>query len=120
MTRVYNPYNILQKAGAVFLIATLIWLVVSAPFILSTQQAQNDDTSITWPCGDVEDDGCDTSGNDVEEKAPAGSNLSEEFLHEHLHTSAYSTIKSGNYSRENMDVYIAFHGELHAPPPNAA
>lgn len=120
MKRLCNPYNLFQKASAVFLITTLIWLTVSAPFIISTQQAQNDDTSITWPCGDAEEDGCDTSGNDVEEKAPSGSNLSEEFLHEYHPSTGNTLVKSGNYSRENMDAYTAFHGELHAPPPNAA
>lgn len=120
MNRLYNPYNLFQKAGAVILITTLIWLTVSAPFVISTLQSQNDDVSITWPCSDVDEDGCDTSGNDVEEKAPAGSNLSEEFLHEHHAVTGNTHKKSGKYSRENMDAYTAFHGELHAPPPNAA
>lgn len=113
-------YNFFEKTATVFLLAMLIWLTVSTPFIMSMQQIESDDISVTWPCSDVDEDGCDTSGNDVEEKAAVSSNLSEEFLHEHLHTYAYSILKSGKYSQENMDAYTAFHGELHAPPPNAA
>lgn len=112
-----HTYNFLQKAATVFLMVMLIWLTVSTPFIINSQQFQNDDVSATWPCSD--DDGCDTSGNDVEEKAPAGSNLSDEFLHEHYYATGYTLITSSNHRQENMDVYIAFHGELHAPPPNA-
>ena len=121
MQRPYNPYNFFEKAAAVFLIVTLMWLTVSTPFIMSMQQnAGTDDISVSWPCSDADEDNADGSGNNAEEKAASGSNLSEEFLHEHDFANNYFTISTLNHRQENTDVYIAFHGELHAPPPNAA
>lgn len=121
MKKYYNPYNIFQKTGAVFLIVTLIWLTASAPFTINTQQNfADDDISISSPCTDGDEDCSDSSSNNAEENAPSSTNFSEEFLHELHYSTSFFTIKSLCHKVENMDVYIAYHGELHAPPPNAA
>jgi hypothetical protein len=121
MQRQPYTYNLFKKAATVFLIAMLAWLTVSTPFIMSMQQnCSTEDISASWPCSDTDEDCTDCSGNGAEEKAPNGSNLSEEFLHEHHYPYNCIVINARNHRQENMDVYIAFHGELHAPPPNAA
>lgn len=121
MIKQRNSYNLLEKASAVFLMLTLVWLTVSTPFIIGSQQTQGDDTSISWSGDDGNDDGSDTSNsNNVEEKAPSGSNLSEEFLHEWHSSSSVYIIVSRTHKLYNAEEYVAFHGELHAPPPNAA
>lgn len=117
-----KTYNFFQKASAVFLMLTLLWLTVSTPFIIGSQQErdkQEESTSVNLPVNSPEDDSGDSSGNNVEEKAPSTS-LSEEFLHEHQSAHYWFSIISNSYKSENADVYIAFHGELHAPPPNRA
>jgi hypothetical protein len=100
-----KPYTIFQKA-----------------FIMSTQEnfaKQQKTLMAELPVGD--DDGSDNASNNIEEKVPNISNsLSEEFLHDH-HAEDYSDTKiPQNHIVENSGTYIAFHGELHAPPPNLA
>lgn len=119
-----KSYTILQKASSVFLMLMLAWLTVSTPFIIATQQElaeQQKTISLTLPISDSDDDCSDSSGNNIEEKVPgSGNSLSEEYLHElHIGKDFGSKITL-NYSLENAGTYIAFHGELHAPPPNVA
>lgn len=117
-----KTYNFFQKASSVFLMLTLLWLTVSTPFIIGNQQErdkQEKSASVNLPVNDSEEDAGNSSGNNVEEKAPSTS-LSEEFLHEHQAAHYWFSIISNSYKSENADVYIAFHGELHAPPPNRA
>ncbi|WP_462255251.1 hypothetical protein [Ferruginibacter sp.] len=103
---------------------TLLWLTVSTPFIMSTQEnlaKQQKTLMAELPVGDSSDDCSDNANNNIEEKVPNSSNsLSEEFLHDQ-HAEDYSDVKtSQNHILENSTTYIAFHGELHAPPPNVA
>lgn len=121
MKRKQSIYTFFHHSVAVFLIAVLGWLTVSTPYIISTQQkASAAGKVINWCSSDCDDEGSDSSGNNIDEKAPSGPNLSEEFLHEHHSLHSFSAITDYNYAQHNADVYVAFHGELHAPPPNAA
>lgn len=98
---------------------TLLWLTVSTPFIITTQQQEGKTVSANFPVTDSEDDAGDSTSNNVDEKAP-NTNLSEEFLHEHQGAHFWFLIISQLHKSENAGIYIAFHGELHAPPPNQA
>ncbi|MCW3092175.1 MAG: hypothetical protein JWP81_3244 [Ferruginibacter sp.] len=125
MKKSSKSYTIFQKASSIFLMLVLLWLTVSTPFILATQQEmakQQKAISIDLPISGSDEDCPDSSGNNnIEEKAPvSGNSLSEEFLHEHHTTQEFGTKTPRNYKLENSGTYIAFHGELHAPPPNAA
>ena len=116
MKKCRNPYNFFEKMGAIFLIVTLICLTVSTPFIVSVQQNTTaDDISLTWPSGDG--DSTDSSNN---EKAPSGANFAEEYLNENHFSHYLTTAKTRKQILENSGTYIAYYGELHAPPPNAA
>lgn len=103
----------------------LLWLTISTPFILATQQEmakQQKAMSIDLPINGSDEDCPDSSdNNNIEEKVPvSGNSLSEEFLHDHHTNEEFSVKTSRNYGLVNSGTYIAFHGELHAPPPNAA
>ena len=118
-----KSYTFFQKASSIFLMMVLLWLTVSTPFIISTQQQlakQQNSLSAELPMSDSEDETSDSSGNNIEEKVPSTTSLSEEFLHEYHGTQDYISKTAPNYKLENSGTYIAFHGELHAPPPNAA
>ena len=120
MKRGQKTYHLLHKTAAVFLMATLAWLTLSTPYFMGVQQKQSaNQNNISWNCNDCEDDCGDSSSNNVDEKAP-NSNLSEEFLHEQHTHPAYAVIVDYNHGHEKCGIYIAYHGELHAPPPNAA
>ena len=117
-------YSIFQKVSSIFLMITLIWLTVSTPFIMSIQEnltRQNKTLSVPFPVSDTGDESNDSGSNNIEEKVPNSSNsLAEEFLHDH-HAEEYKATKtSQNHILQDSGTYTAFHGELHAPPPNAA
>ncbi len=125
MKKSRKTYTIFQKTSSIFLMMVLLWLTVSTPFIIATQQElakQQKTMCVDLPISDDEDDSSETSGNNnIEEKVPAGGNsLSEEYLHEHHIAEDFGALLARNYKLENSGTYIAFHGELHAPPPNAA
>jgi hypothetical protein len=127
MNKTKPSYSIFQKVAAVLLILTLVWLTGSTPFVMAAQQdlaKQQKAISIDIPVNDdcPDDGGTDTDndGNNIEEKAPGGINIAEEFLHEHAADNYFTAAGSSSYPIENSDTYIAFHGELHAPPPNLA
>lgn len=124
MKKSKKSYTIIQKASSIFLMLVLLWLTVSTPFIIATQQElakQQKSMSIDLPVSDNEDDSTDSSGNNnIEEKVPVSNSLSEEYLHEHHNEQEFGAKLARNYKLENASTYIAFHGELHAPPPNVA
>ena len=119
-----KSYTILQKASSIFLMLVLFWLTVSTPFIIASQQElgkERKTMAVDIPQGDNDDDRTESSGNNTEEKVPVGGNsLSEEYLHEHHLARDFGSKTTLNYGLENAVPYIAFHGELHAPPPNVA
>ena len=119
-----KPYNPLQMASAIFMILALLWLTISAPFILSSQQklAKQEKTSSTSiPSGTNEEETSTPLGNNTtEEKVPSTISLSEEYLHDHHTTEYFSSLRSQYHKLENAGTYTAFHGEILIPPPNAA
>jgi hypothetical protein len=119
-----KSYTIFQKVTSIFLMLTLLWLTISTPFVIASQQelARQQKAQIAdLPASDSEDESSDSRNNNIEEKVPgSGNTFSEEFLHEH-HTTHYFFSEVSLYHKlENSDTYIAFHGELLVPPPNAA
>lgn len=115
-------YSISEKLSAVFMIVALLWLTVSAPFVLSAQQQlvkQGQSQTSQSPANDADDD-TNPFGNNTEEKAPSSSSFSEEFLHDNHSTDHFFSIILRFHSCEKADTYEAFHGELLVPPPNMA
>lgn len=102
----------------------LLWLTVSTPFIIATQQEmakQQKVMSVELPISDNEDETGDSStNNNVEEKVLGSNSFSEEYLHDLHDAPDFGAKLARNYQLKNSGTYIAFHGELHAPPPNAA
>jgi hypothetical protein len=123
MNKSRKPYSIFQKATSIFLMLTLLWLTVSTPFILSMQQdiaKQQKMVSVENPVSDGDEDAANSGNNNIEEKVPnTGNNFSEEFLHEHHSIAHFDIITEHNHELHNSDIYVAYHGELHVPPPNA-
>lgn len=125
MNRHKKTYSVFQVASAIFMIVALIWLTVSTPFVYACQQAKAERdrmaTSQNALAGNSEDDSAKPFGNNTEEKNPNSNNsVTEEFLHhQHTHDHFFS-IASRSYQSENVDTYIAYHGELLVPPPDLA
>lgn len=122
MTSRTHIYSFYSKVSSILMIVALLWLTVSTPFVFKSQQQAEQYEKLIGKNQSVPLDDNDQNpyGNTTEEKAPASSSIQEEFLHEN-HTSEYFLLLASQYPElENSGIYIAFHGELHVPPPNAA
>jgi hypothetical protein len=115
-------YSVFHLCSAVFLMLALMWLTVSTPFVIAGQEevAKKNKTEKTSSPLANEEETNNPFGNNTEEKAPTTSSLSEEYLHSFHIISHFYTEISQYHKHENSDIYIAFHGELLVPPPNAS
>ena len=95
---------------------TLLWLTISIPFVYAAQQKQAELVKTTHS---QNDDSSNPFANTTEEKAPSSVNLSEEYLHHHNEITQLTDIKLQHTHFHSYDVYVAFHGELLSPPPEA-
>ncbi len=118
-----RTYSVTQKLSAVFMILTLMWLTISTPFVFACQQelAKQGKISCNQTADNPNDDESNPLGSNTEEKVPTSNNsLSEEYIHDHYITHYFFSADSEYHKGENASIYIAFHGELLVPPPNAA
>lgn len=107
------------------MVLALLWLTVSIPFVYAAKQVQAKYEKMAMSSPDMplnEEEAANPFGSTTEEKAPGGGTISinEEFLHDHHQSEYFFAIKSQYHKCENADTYLAFHGELLVPPPNAA
>ena len=116
-----KTFSVFQLASAVFMIAALLWLTISAPFVYAGQQelAQEKTANSPVPLAANEEDTSNPFGNTTEEKAPSGgSSFSEEYIHNYHKQDYFFSIILRFYKSENAGTYIAFHGDLDVPPPD--
>lgn len=118
-----KTYTVFQLSSAVLMLFALLWLTISTPFVYAAQQELAKHTKVTHtedsPCED--DETSNSIGNTTEEKKPSGNNsLSEEYLHHHHSEESFFTIISQTHTSKNAGIYVAYHGELDAPPPDLA
>ncbi|MBZ4188151.1 hypothetical protein [Niabella beijingensis] len=100
---------------AVLLGMVLLWLTVSLPFVYEakqqlTEQSETKSKNQNNPMAGA-----------TEEKVPNNPTVSitEEYLHHGTYDfSVTEFLKDIAYLHAHEGTYIAFHGELHAPPPN--
>ncbi|MBK6827372.1 MAG: hypothetical protein IPG86_11070 [Chitinophagaceae bacterium] len=85
MKRAKKIYNLVHLLSAVGMILSLLWLTVSTPVVYAAQQKLEKYKQLekagAFP--ETEEDTTNPFGNNTEEKAPSGTNLSEEYLHDH-------------------------------------
>lgn len=120
MNKTRKIFSFFQLCSAVFMILALMWLTVSSPFVLASQQeqAKQHKEKAAAPLTGTEEEASNPFGNNTEEKTPGANSFSEEYLHSY-HAASHFYIEISQYHKlENADTYIAFHGELLVPPPN--
>jgi hypothetical protein len=119
-----KTYHLYQLVSTAFMIIALFWLTISTPFVYAHQQKMADrekmaNTGTTK--ANTDQDAANPFGNNTEEKSSNSSNtLSEEYLHDHHINEHFITVVSQFPTCEDAGTYIAYHGELLVPPPNAA
>ncbi len=94
------------------------------PFIIDFQEKMSklQQTENTGSLAGGQDEDSRPISSNTEEKVPGSNNsFSEEYLHHQHITHHYFFAELSEYHKsENTGTYIAFHGELHVPPPNAS
>jgi hypothetical protein len=117
-------FSVFQLGSAVFMMLALLWLTISTPFVFAKQQElakQDKMANAAIPLPGSDEEAANPFGNTTEEKSPnCGSSFSEEYLHDHHLAHHFFSIASQYHKCENAGTYIAFHGELLVPPPNAS
>ena len=125
MKKKRKPYNTIQKVSTIFMMAALVWLTISLPFVYAGQQEiakqqQTENTASPFASNEEESANPFGNGNSTEEKVSNNNSLSEEYLHDHHKEDGLLAIARQYRSCEDARNYIAFHGELLVPPPNVA
>ena len=118
-----KKYSLLQQFSAAFMVLALLWLTISAPFVVAAQQEiakQDKMVKATSPLAGNEEESANPFGNTTEEKSPGSGSFSEEYLHDHHKAEYFFSIVSQYHKCEDDGTYVAYHGELLVPPPNAA
>lgn len=111
-----------RYTSSIFMMSVLLWLTVSAPFVISFQkQVEEREKKMAIAenaCTGEDSSDCNPFANTTEEKTESGSvNFSEEYMHDHtevIHTPD-DLLKHGNCGHSAL--YIDFYGELLSPPP---
>ncbi|RYG45791.1 MAG: hypothetical protein EOO01_17250 [Chitinophagaceae bacterium] len=102
--------KIFVLAGSSLMILMLLWLTVSAPFVNASRQErarQEKKVNTASPLAGSE-----------EEKVPSSSSVNE-YLHENEELQHPAINITAMYKSHQPGLYIAFHGELVSPPPEA-
>lgn len=116
-------YSVFQQVSAILMILALLWLTVSTPFVFASQQklaSQDKIEKNQLPLSGNEEESSNPFSSTTEEKNPTSTSFSEEYLHDHHVADHFFPIATQYHTCGNSDTYIAYHGELHVPPPNAA
>lgn len=113
----------MRIVSSILLMMALLWLTISLPFVYAMQQTERDinkSVSMQLPADTGDEDLPDPFANTSEEQASNNINsMSEEYLHDtHLYEDHFAVPSLYNKC-ENVKTYIAFHGELLSPPPEA-
>lgn len=123
MTRA-KTYNNYHYGSAIFMIMALLWLSVSAPFVLGNHDKDADSSkccSTHSPFAGAGDENNNPAGNTTEEKTPKSiNNFSEEYLHDDHRSDHLSVINLQYCKNQDAGIYLAYHGEPLVPPPNVA
>jgi hypothetical protein len=114
----YNTRNILSS---VLMIMTLVWLTISLPLVTKYQQAVAAEKISQHKTDNREKkDAGNPFASTTEEKNPNSSNtIAEEFLHESCFQPEHLPLPVKYNKCIHPAVYVAFHGELLSPPPEA-
>ena len=99
------------------MILALVWLSVSIPFVYAAQQRAKASLKV-WKTTSQTGDNSNPLSGSTEEKTP-NSNINEEYLHHTEDLISQQPVVEKNHAVHTYPLYIAFHGELLSPPPEA-
>lgn len=97
------------------MIATLLWLTVSTPFVFKAQQEQKKEIQNQ----SKQNDNTNPFANTTEEKNESSVNTLSEYLHEPPALENNFIVLTTLYKLYSSKIYLAHHPELLSPPPEA-
>lgn len=101
------------------MIAALIWLTVSIPFVYKGQQRLKEiEKAESAKASKSNSEENNPFANTTEEKTPSTNSLAEEYLHHTEEQNHNNSIATHTFTHADESLYIAFHGELISPPPD--
>ena len=115
MTRNKTTYSIRQIFSGLFMIATLLWLTVSTPFVFKAQQEQKKEAKNQ----SKQNDNTNPFSNTTEEKNESSVNTLSEYLHEPPALETNFIMLTRLYKLYSSKIYFEHHPELLSPPPEA-
>lgn len=104
--------NVKQIVVCLVMIATLLWLTVSTPFVYSAKQRMEKQMH-----HDANAETEDSPLTNVNEEKSENTIILSEFLHEGMDIEQPSMFLAKHFKCYPSDVYFAFHPELVSPPP---
>lgn len=111
--------NLFRKVSAIGMIAALVWLTISAPFVFHFQQElKKIEKAQATKSPSTEKGDTNPFANTTEEKTSSVNTFSEEYLHHSEENNLRTNKVFNQYSNLSESLYIAFHGELISPPPD--
>lgn len=113
-------YTAKHIVSSLILIAALLWLTISVPFVYGSQQYFKEHKETKGPVKKTTTkETSNPFANSTEEKSPSSgiNNLSEEYLHESNNRLHAVEIFLHHKNHHAVPEYTAFHGELICPPP---
>lgn len=114
-----TKYRFKECTLSIFLMITLVWLTISAPFVFDAKkklQKSNITASVSDINQSIEENSNPFAGLN-EEKCSSNSNTLSEYLHEHFHMPELSESELIHESYTGGSIYVAYYGELLSPPP---
>lgn len=97
------------------MIATLLWLTVSTPFVFKAQQEQKKEAKNQ----SKQNDNTNPFSNTTEEKNESSVNTLSEYLHEPPALETNFIMLTRLYKLYSSKIYFEHHPELLSPPPEA-
>lgn len=110
-------YSYYKKVTAVLMIFALLWLTISASFVLRSQQLFSQDSEIQAPFAGSEEEASNPFGNSEEKSSKTSTTFSEEYMHDHNKGAYLFFIALHGHNSETSNLYSSHHVELLSPPP---
>jgi hypothetical protein len=117
MKQSQRKYPFRYIVSSLFMIAALLWLTVSTPFVYDAQQSLKKEAQ--KQSEQTQDDNSNPFSNTTEEKNESGVNTLSEYLHEPPSIEKNFITLIRLYKSYPSNIYFEYHPELVSPPPEA-
>ena len=122
MKKEQKKYNPGRFVCVILMMLSLLWLTISTPFTYASHQKLVKEGKMVNLSTDAssEEEATNPFGNNNEKSPTDSGPFSEEYIHPAHKIEHFFSLALQFYNCQKSSIYIAFHGEILVPPPNAA